>query len=108
MWIAVLFVAGAIEPPPANPNAAPVLGAVLMTAFLIGTAATALLALTKIRLHTAVASLLTGGVALAMTVTCPIVGHHHLAAWWFGQLLVVAAPGAWSWQQFHSTRSGIR
>jgi hypothetical protein len=104
MWITVLFVAGALEPPPANPDAAPVLGAILTTLFLVGAGATALLALTKNRLHTASASLFTGAVAVAITVACPIVGHHHLAPWWFAQLGVVAAPGAWSLQQFRAAR----
>jgi hypothetical protein len=104
MWMTVLYIAGALEPPPANPNAAPVLGAVLMTLFLVGAGATALLALTKNRLHTASASLFTGVVALAITVSCPIVGHHHLAPWWFAQLGLLAAPGAWSLQQFRAAR----
>jgi hypothetical protein len=108
MWVGVLYLAGAIEPPPANPNAAPVLGAILITAFLISAVATAMLALTKSRLHTAVASLLTGGVALAITASCPLVGHHHLAPWWFAQLFLVAAPGAWSWRQLTIARAGAR
>jgi nitrate/nitrite transporter NarK len=99
MWIVVLVVASALEPPPANPDAAPVLAGVLMTVFLAGTGATALLALTKSRFRTAAASSVTGAVALAMTVACPAVGHHHLAPWWFAQLLVVAAPTAWSLRQ---------
>jgi hypothetical protein len=99
MWIVVLVVASALEPPPANPNAAPVLGAVLMTLFLGGTGTTAVLAFTKSRFRTAAASLFTGAVAIAMTVACPMVGHHHIAPWWFAQLLVVTAPLAWTFRQ---------
>jgi drug/metabolite transporter (DMT)-like permease len=108
MWGAVMFIGGAIEPAPANPNAAPVLGAVLATLFLVGSAATALLALSKTRLPTARASLFTGGVALIMTITCPLVGHHHLAPWWFAQLLVVTVPTGWSLQQLLTARSQSR
>jgi nitrate/nitrite transporter NarK len=104
MWIVVLIVASALEPPPANPNAAPVLGAVLMTLFLGGTGTTAVLALTKSRFRTAAASLFTGAVAIAMTVACPMVGHHHIAPWWFAQLLVVTAPLAWSFRQLGLSR----
>jgi hypothetical protein len=104
MWVGVLVVAGALEPPPANPNAAPVLAAVLMTSFLAGTGATAVLALTKSRFPTVVASVFTGGVAVAMTVACPVVGHHHLAAWWFAQLAVVTAPIVWSLRQLGPSR----
>ena len=104
VWIVVLFLAGALEPPPADPNAAPVLGAVLMTLFLLGTGITAVLALTRSRFRTAAASLFTGTVALAMTVACPAVGHHHLAPWWFLQLLLVTAPTVWSLRQLEMSR----
>jgi peptidoglycan/LPS O-acetylase OafA/YrhL len=105
MWVAVVFVASALEPPPANPNAAPVLASILTTLFIAGMGATALLALTKSRSRTAVASLYTGAVALAMTIACPAVGHHHLAAWWFAQVAVVMAPVVWSWSQLQLSRS---
>jgi hypothetical protein len=82
-----------------------VLGAVLMALFLLGTATTAVLASTKSRLRTAAASLFTGAVAVAMTVACPAVGHHHLAPWWFAQLLVVTAPTAWSFRQLGLSRT---
>jgi hypothetical protein len=105
MWVAVVFVASALEPPPANPNAAPVLASILTTLFIAGLGATALLALTASRSRTAMASVYTGGVALAMTIACPAVGHHHLAAWWFAQLAVVLAPIAWSLGQLRLSRS---
>ena len=105
MWIVVVFLASALEPPPANPNAAPVLAAVLTTLFIAGMGATALLALTRSRSHTAVASLYTGAVALAMTIACPAVGHHHLAPWWFAQLAVVMAPIIWSFGQLRIARA---
>ena len=101
----VVFTASALEPPPANPNAAPVLAAVLTTLFIAGMGATALLALTRSRSRTAAASLYTGAVALAMTIACPAVGHHHLAPWWFAQLAVVMAPIAWSFGQLRIARS---
>jgi len=104
MWVVVVFVASALEPPPANPNAAPALAAVLTTLFIAGMGATALLALTRSRSRTAVASLYTGAVALAMTIACPAVGHHHLAAWWFAQLAVVVAPIVWSIRQLQIGR----
>jgi hypothetical protein len=96
MWVVVVFIASALEPPPANPNAAPVLAAILTTLLIAGMGATALLALTRSRSRTAMASLYTGAVALAMTIACPAVGHHHLAPWWFAQLAVVMAPIVWS------------
>jgi peptidoglycan/LPS O-acetylase OafA/YrhL len=105
MWVAVVFVASALEPPPANPNAAPVLASILTTLFVAGMGTTALLALTAARSRTAVASLSTGAVALAMTIACPAVGHHHLGAWWFGQLAVVMAAAGWSFGQLRLSRS---
>ena len=105
MWVVVVFIASALEPPPANPNAAPVLAAVLTTLLIAGMGATALLALTKSRARTAAASLYTGTVALAMTIACPAVGHHHLAPWWFAQLAVVMAPIIWSLGQLRIART---
>lgn len=105
MWVVVVFIASALEPPPANPNAAPVLAAVLTTLFIAGMGATALLAVTRSRSRTAMASLYTGAVALAMTIACPAVGHHHLAPWWFAQLAVVMAPIVWSFGQLRIARS---
>jgi hypothetical protein len=104
MWVAVVFVASALEPPPANPNAAPLLASILTTLLIAGMGTTALLALTASRSRTALASLYTGGVALAMTIACPAVGHHHLAAWWFGQLAVVLVPIGWSSSQLRLSR----
>ena len=106
LWVAVLFVASAIEPPPAHPDAAPALGALLGTLFVVGMVATVILALTRSRSRTATASVFTGVAAVAMTVACPVVGHHHLAPWWFGELLLVTAPTAWSYRQLRLSHPG--
>jgi hypothetical protein len=105
MWLGVVITASALEPPPANPDAAPALGALLGTVFVVGMIATAALALTRSRFHTAATSVVTGAAAVSMTVACPVVGHHHLALWWFAQLLVVTAPALWSYGQLRRTRS---
>jgi hypothetical protein len=104
MWVGVLVTASALEPPPANPDAAPALGALLATVFVVGMITTAVLALTRSRFRSAAASVVTGAAAVSMTVACPVVGHHNLAPWWFAQLLVVTAPMVWSYAQLRRSR----
>jgi len=78
-----------IEPPPAEPNAAvPLMATLLGVAYF---AAMAGAAVTGLRGHPAalawasVVALL----AVAMTVTCPLSGHHtSIGAWWLGQFVV--------------------
>jgi len=85
----------AVEPPPANPNApepliATLLGLALMVAW--GGAA-----VTAGRRH---ASALTwasvvGGLSMAMTISCPLSGHHTgIGMWWIAQFIVCGA--AWA------------
>lgn len=79
----------AIEPPPANPNAPePLIGTLLTVALLVVWTGAALAAVRRrpeaLRWASAV-----GGLSVAMTIACPLSGHHtSIGAWWFAQLAV--------------------
>lgn len=89
-WPLAFGVAVALEPTPAEPEAAvPAMvqaaGLVLMAALL----ATAALAANRLR-GAAVAGVAAGVVAVGFSVSCPASGHHDYGAWWFGHLGVLA------------------
>lgn len=82
----------ALEPPPAEPDAAePLFGAVLFLALMVAWAGAA--ARAAQRHHSALSwASVVGLLSVAMTVTCPASGHHvDVGAWWFGQLGVSGA-----------------
>jgi hypothetical protein len=89
-WPLAFLVMVELEPAPAQPDAAPVLGAVLTLALLTGLMLTAVAAGTR-QLLAAPAAVGTGLVALTMSVACPASGHHSYGAWWFGQMAIVVA-----------------
>jgi hypothetical protein len=94
-WPLALVVSIAIEPAPANPEAAvPVIVSLASLGFFTALVATAVAAGNR-HPSAAVAGVVTGLIALAFTVTCPVSGHHTIGAWWFGQLgLTLAMLGA--------------
>jgi hypothetical protein len=85
-WPLVVVVSIALEPAPADPEAAvPIvvsLASLGLFAALIATAAAA----GNRHPSAAIAGVATGLIALGFTITCPVSGHHTLGAWWFGQL----------------------
>jgi hypothetical protein len=90
-WPLTLLVMLMLQPPPDNPAAAPPLVDHLVTWGFVGMLmATSALAGARHRAAAPV-SVLTGLVAVAFVVLCPVSGHHHLAPWWFAQLAAVTA-----------------
>ena len=85
-WPMATVVSIALEPAPADPEAAvPVIVSLASLALFVALVATAVAAGNR-RPLAAVAGVLTGLIALGFTVTCPVSGHHTLGAWWYGQL----------------------
>ena len=89
-WPLAFLAMLALEPAPAEPDAAPVVGVVLSLALLAGLVLTSAAAGTRQPLA-APAAVATGLVALTMSVACPVSGHHSYGAWWFAQMAVVVA-----------------
>ncbi|MDQ1566437.1 MAG: hypothetical protein QOF96_1317 [Actinomycetota bacterium] len=97
-WIAIFSVGVALEPTPANDDAMPLLGAVLMSGLMVGWVVMAAGFAQRSR-YGALGSLGAAGVLVAMTIACPLSGHHvDLGAWWWfevvGSLALVGASGA--------------
>jgi len=88
----------ALEPAPANEDAMPLLGAVLMSGLMTGWVVMAA-GFAHRRRYGAAGSLGAAGVLVAMTIACPLTGHHAgIGAWWWfevgGSLTLVAASRA--------------
>jgi hypothetical protein len=85
-WPLAVVVSIALEPAPADPEAAVpgvvVLASLGLFAALVATAAAA----GNRHPSAAVAGVITGLIALGFTVTCPVSGHHTFGAWWFAQM----------------------
>lgn len=103
-WPVVFILATAIEPAPADPNAATPLLVDLGSAVLFGALViTAVTAASRLR-SAGVGGIVTGVVGLAFSVTCPLSGHHDYGMWWVGQMamlavmlgLSIAALGHWA------------
>ena len=90
-WPLAVVVSIALEPAPADPEAAVpvvvVLASLGLFAALVATAAAA----GNRHPSAAVAGVITGLIALGFTVTCPVSGHHTFGAWWFAQMGVTLA-----------------
>jgi hypothetical protein len=90
-WPLVFVLATAIEPAPADPNAATPLLVDLGSALLFGALViTAVAAASRLR-STAVAGIATGVIALGFSVSCPLSGHHGFGMWWVAQMGMLAA-----------------
>lgn len=87
-WLVLLQIAFALEP--ATNQAEPVYGVVLeLTMWLL--LATMLTGLVMQRRFGLVASLGAAGFMTALSVACPVSGHHPFGAWWYGQMACVLA-----------------
>jgi len=82
-WFVAYELAGALEPTTHRPE--PWYGVLLGVAFM-GLLATTAVGLIMERRWGVVASLATAGFFTALSVACPVSGHHPFGAWWFGQM----------------------
>lgn len=85
-----LLLGAAIEPAPTDSSAGVAITETLLGLALVASIATAALHLSRPRVSLA-GSAAAGITMLVVTVGCPIVGHHEVAAWWYGQLAIGAA-----------------
>jgi hypothetical protein len=82
-WLVAYQLAGALEPVTHRPE--PWYGVVLEVVFL-GLLATTATGLIMERRWGVVASVATAGFFTALSIACPVSGHHPFGAWWFGQM----------------------
>ena len=92
---AVAAVCLVLEPPPANPNAPePLVGTILGVALMICWAGAAVTAAGR-RMSALSWANVVGGLSMAMTISCPLSGHHtSIGMWWVGQFVLCGA--AWA------------
>jgi uncharacterized membrane protein AbrB (regulator of aidB expression) len=104
-----LFVIGvAVQPPadganPVEPWWADVLNVIIQFGLLA-----VLAGVLTGRRWTVRAGLVTGASLLALSVTCPLEGHHVLAAWWFVQMAVGVAMTALPAAVLRRTQAGVK
>jgi hypothetical protein len=90
-WPIAFVLATAIEPTPADPNAATPLLVDVASALLFGAlVVTAVTAASRLR-SAAFAGIVTGFIALGFSITCPLSGHHGFGLWWVAQMGMLAA-----------------
>ena len=97
-WVTIFATGVALEPAPADRNAMPFLAAVLAGGLMLGWTVMAA-GFARRRRYGAAGSLGAAGVLVAMTIACPLSGHHAgIGAWWWfevgGSLTLVAASRA--------------
>ena len=97
-WAAIFSIGVALEPAAADDEALPLIGAVIVSGLMASWAVMAA-GFAQRRRYGAVASLIAAGFLTAMTIACPVSGHHAgIGAWWLfqaaGSLTLVAASGA--------------
>lgn len=85
-----LLLGAAIEPTPTDPSAGAAVIETLLGTALVVSLAVAALCLSRPRVSLA-GSAVVGVTLLVATIGCPVVGHHEVAAWWYGQLAIGAA-----------------
>ncbi len=91
-WVVVIAVGLAVEPAPANPDAAPPLIADLLSTVLMGTWGAMAAGIFQGRRFAAAASFGGAVVLLGLTMGCPLSGHHGgIGTWWGVQLLGAGA-----------------
>jgi hypothetical protein len=90
-WPLTFVVSAALEPAPAEPEAAvPLVVALSALLFLAALAGTVLAAAVRHPLAAPV-GVVAGVVSLAFSVACPVSGHHALGLWWVAQVGITAA-----------------
>lgn len=88
-WVAGIALILLLEPAPADPETASVLSEIIGTVMALGLSVTVLGLVARYRFGL-VAAAATGGLMLAVSVACPLSGHHTFGAWWLGELAIVA------------------
>jgi peptidoglycan/LPS O-acetylase OafA/YrhL len=85
----------AVEPPPANPNAPePLIATLLGFALMVAWGGAAITA-SRRRASALTWASVVGGLSMAMTISCPLSGHHtSTGMWWISQFIVCSA--AWA------------
>jgi hypothetical protein len=90
-WPLAIVASIALEPAPADPEAAvPMIVSLASIGLFAALVATAVAAGNR-HPSAAIGGLVTGLVALAFTVSCPVSGHHTFGAWWYGQMALTLA-----------------
>jgi hypothetical protein len=94
-WVTIFTIGAALEPTPADEDAMLLLGALLMSGLMLGWVVMAA-GFAQRRRYGAVGSLGAAGILMAMTIACPLSGHHAgIGAWWWfevaGSSTLVAA-----------------
>jgi peptidoglycan/LPS O-acetylase OafA/YrhL len=87
-WLVLLQVAFALEP--ATNQKEPIYG-ILLELTMYALLATMLTGLVMQRRFGLVASLGAAGFLTAMSIACPVSGHHPFGSWWYGQMACVLA-----------------
>jgi hypothetical protein len=96
-WVSIFSIGVVLEPAAADEEALPLLGAVVVTGLMVSWVVMAA-GFAQRRRYGAVGSLVAAGFLVAMTIACPVSGHHPgIGAWWVfqatGSLALVAASG---------------
>lgn len=104
-WVVVMFVGIAVEPAPANPDAAVPLAVDLLSLAQLSLWGVMAVGIAQRRRYTAAASLAGAGVLAVMAIACPASGHHAIGAWWGVQMVGVAALLALSGKALRSSRA---
>jgi hypothetical protein len=88
-WPLALMIAVALEPTPAEPEAAvPLLVELASVGLYAALLTTAVMAARRLPAAPQ-AGVVTGLIAVAFSITCPLSGHHAFGLWWIGQLGVI-------------------
>jgi hypothetical protein len=98
-WYVLFFVAIALEPEPARPDAFPVWLSATIEATLLGLIGLMAAGLLLRRRWGLVASMGAATLFVGLSVACPVSGHHGFGGWWFAQMacaigLVAVSGGA--------------
>lgn len=89
-WPLALVIGAAVEPAPANPDAAvPVLVGVASMTLFVGLFVTIGAAMARNRVA-ATAGVVVGVIAVAFSAACPLTSHHGLGLWWVAQFGLAA------------------
>lgn len=97
-WVSIFSIGVALEPAAADDEALPLLGGLIVTGLMVSWVAMAA-GFAQRRRYGALGSLIAAGFLVAMTIACPVSGHHAgIGAWWAfeaaGSLALVAASRA--------------
>jgi hypothetical protein len=90
-WPLAFMIGMALEPAPAQPDAAVPVAIELASLALFGALVATSVSAASRHPMAAAGGVVTGILAVAFSVACPISGHHGFGLWWIGQLGVMVA-----------------